>query len=90
MAVLSFVFNLKRQNPQRVRPFTLANISGLSSGWAQNASFVLGCPGTDSSRTRFGFVVGFGAARFPLYVICRLEHKAVVWEYDRLLTRFER
>ena len=39
-------------------PFTLAKISRLSSGWAQDTACTLGHPRMDASHTQLGVRVG--------------------------------
>ena len=39
----------------------------------------LGCPRTDVSHPQLSSGPEMNAARFPLYILCCLEHSAVAW-----------
>ena len=59
-------------------------------GWTRNSAFTLGRPGTEASRARLVSGGRVSAAHVPLYVICCQEHRAVLWQNSRQMTRQER
>ena len=70
-------------------PFTPAKISRLSIGWVQDNVLTLGCPGMDASHALPSSSAGLSADHIPLYFICSLEHRAVVWKYSREMMHLE-
>ena len=74
------------KTPMKMRPFTQAKISRLSWDGVQDSVFTLGHPKTKPNSSRLSFGVRLSTAHIPLYVICCLEHRAVVWKYSRQMT----
>ena len=60
-------------------PFTLAKISGLSTGCTQHLHLAI--PRTDVSRAQLCSREGLSTAGILLLIICCLEHRAMVWSY---------
>ena len=63
-------------------PFTWAENSRLSLGWERDSPLTLCRPGMEVSRAQLSFEVGLSAVHIPLYVICCLEHRGLVWKKD--------
>ena len=56
----------------------------------RDSSFTLGRPETEASQARLGSGVGLSGAQRHLYVICCLEHRALVGKYALLMTLLQR
>ena len=72
-------------------PFTMGQfILAKILGWARDTAFTLCHPRTDTSNPHLGCGVGLRAAHIPLYFVCCLEYRAIIWRYSRQMIHLAR
>ena len=60
----------------------LTNIPRVSVIWMWDTAFTLCHPWTNASHARLSSGLGLSVAHIPLYIMCHLEHRAVIWKYS--------